>query len=163
MGDNSLAERLTDELLAAGQRTPAALTLRGALALDAGDSAAAIPLLKEAMTKGGEGQSRARHFLSVALVRIGDEAGAKRLLAEEQWQQAVGMWEKYGRMEGTGYMAVIAEGLLATGKTDEAFRLLNQVLVKDPTCRAAHKLLADYYDARGQRVEAAEHRRKAAE
>lgn len=163
LGDTARSQAMVDELLAAGHRTPPALTLRGALAIDAGNPAAAVPLLKEALARGGEGQSRARHFLGLALVQVGDEAGARRIQAEEQRHQAIGTWEKYGRLDGVGYRVVIAEGLLATGKPDEAYRILEEVLVKDPKCRAAHKLLADYHDAHGKPAAAAEHRRKITE
>jgi Tfp pilus assembly protein PilF len=163
LGDNAMAERLTDDVLAGGLRTASALSLRGALALEAGDLTQALSLLKEAVAKGGDGQTRARHFLSLAYARNGDEENAKRVLAEELQQQSMVAWEKYGRMDGVGYLVVIAEGLFATGKPDEALSLVRQALSKNPNCRAAHKLMADYYDRKGQSTLATEHRRKAIE
>ena len=119
--------------------------------------------MKDAIERGGEAQSRARHFLGLALSQVGDEAGARKILAEEQRHQAIGAWEKYGRSDGVGYLVVLAEGQLATGKLDDAHRLLEQALAKDPNCKAAHKLMADYIDARGQPSAAAVHRQKATE
>ena len=113
--------------------------------------------------RGGAGQSRARHYLSLALARTGRDAEARRVLAAEQQFQAVGLWEKYGRPDTVGYKVTIAEALFAAGKADEAVRLLDQALAQDPKCRAAHKLLADHYEARGEAGKAAEHRRKAAD
>ena len=163
LGDNKRAEKLVADVLAAGQRTPPVLTLAGAVALDLGDPAQAIPLLKEAINKGGEGQGRARHYLSLALARSGDEEGAKRVLAEDMRLRAINMWEKYGRADGVGYLVTNAEGMLATGQAEQALQLLKLVLEKDPNCRAAHKLLADYHETRGQSALAADHRRKAEE
>jgi predicted Zn-dependent protease len=161
LGDNARAERLTNELLTAGPRTAGALTLRAVLSLEADQATAAIPLLREALAQGGEGEARARHYLSLALAHSGDEEAAKKLLADEQRQLALAQWQKYGRSESVGYKVAIAEALLATGRADEAVRLAEQVLSQDPNCRSAHKILADYYDGRGQSARAAEHRRKA--
>jgi predicted Zn-dependent protease len=163
LGDTARAGRFVDEALANGARTALSLSLRGAVSLDGGDPGAAIPPLREAIKLGGEGQSRARHYLSLALARTGDEAGARQLLAEEQREQAVGLWEKYGRSDGVAYKVAIAEALLATGRPAEATRLLDHALLQDPKCRAAHKVLADCYDATGRPAEAAEQRRLAAD
>ena len=99
LGDSARAERLADELLAAGSRTAGALTLRGALHLDAGNPAAAVPLLREVVARGGEGQSRGRHYLSLALARTGADEGARRLPPCEPLHHPAGLGEKHGQSD----------------------------------------------------------------
>jgi predicted Zn-dependent protease len=163
LGDMARAGRIADELLARDPAAADALTLRGAVYLDAGDPEKAIPLLRTAAGARGGAASRARHYLSLALARTGREDEARKVLAAEQQFQTASLWEKYGRPDNVGAMVAIAEALIATGKADEAVKLLDRALAHDPHCRAAHKLLADVYDARGQSAKAADHRRQAVE
>jgi predicted Zn-dependent protease len=161
LGDARRAERLLDELLGDKPKHLAALVLRGSLYLDAGEPEKAVPLLREAVAQGGAGQRRARNFLGLALARTGQEAEAKKLLAEVQRQHTLELWEKYGKPDSPAYKVSIAEALLDTGETNEAVRLLEQVVTESPGCAAAHRLLARHYEAQRQPEKAAEHRRKA--
>ncbi len=161
LGDTARAAARVDDLLRRNPQDPAALTLRGALDLDADRPDRAVGPLREAAARAGPGAGRAKYFLALALARTGQEAEAKKLQAEGQAQQAVELWEKYGRPDTVGYKVTIAESLLATGRAEEAVRLLERAVAQSPDCAAAHRLLADYYASRGQAGKAADHRRKA--
>ncbi|HVK16693.1 MAG TPA: tetratricopeptide repeat protein, partial [Fimbriiglobus sp.] len=147
LGDNARAEVLVGELLRRHPRDATALTLRGALELEADRPDRAVPPLREAIAHIGPTAARARHFLGLALARTGNESEARKLQAEGQVQQAVELWEKYGRPDTVGYKVTIAEALLATGRTEEAVRLLELAVAQTPDCAAAHRLLADHYTA----------------
>jgi predicted Zn-dependent protease len=163
LGENTQAEELVDRLLQVQPAAPVQV-LRGALHLDAGQPEKAVPLLRKALAQRPEGQQqRARHYLSLALAQTGQEAEARKVLAEGQRQQAVALWEKYGRSESVAYKVSIAEALLATGQTGEAVQLLERAVAQAPGCVAAHRLLAAHYEAQGQPAKAAEHRRLAGE
>lgn len=165
LGDNSKAEELVVGLLRDQPNYPPALVLRGILYLDAEQPEQAIPPLKQALTlvPSGPLPARVRHYLSLALARTGQEEQARQLVGELQQQQALELWEKYGRSESVGYKLRLAEAYLATGQWQDAVRQLEVILAQDPACAAAHRLLADHYEAHGQTAKAAEHRRKAGE
>src|SRR5207248_262211 len=93
LGEGKRAEPLLDELLRRQPECGPALMLRGGLYLDANEPGKAIPLLREALNMGGDGQVRARHYLSQALVRVGRTDEAKEVLAEMQHRQTVEIWE----------------------------------------------------------------------
>lgn len=161
MGDGVRVEELVGELLLRDPKDATALILRGVLELDHDRPDRAVPPLREAVARGGGSVARARYYLGLALARTGHESEARKLQAEGQVQQAVELWEKYGRPDSVGYKVTIAEGLLATGRTDEAVRLLERAVAQDPDCAVAHRLLAEHYAARGPADKAAHHRRKA--
>src|SRR5262245_52911073 len=161
LGETKRAEPLLDELLRVDPDCGPALMLRGGFYVEAGEPEKAIPLLRAALTKGGDWQMRARHYLGQALVRVGQSDEAKQVLAEMQRQQTVEIWEKYGRLDTVAYRLSMAEALLATRQTAEAIRLLNQVIQESPKCAAAHRLLAQLFEAQGELAKATEHRRKA--
>jgi predicted Zn-dependent protease len=161
LGDNGRAGALVDDLLRRDPQDPTALTLRGALDLDADRPDRAVGPLREAVARLGPAAGRARYYLGLALARTGQEAEARKHQAVGQVQQAVELWEKYGRPDTASYKVTIAESLLAAGRADEAVRLLERAVAQDPGCVAAHRLLADYYASRGQVDKAAGHRRKA--
>jgi Tfp pilus assembly protein PilF len=54
-----------------------------------------------------------------------------------------------------------AELLFSTGRAEEALASLRAVLAEDPGFAAAHRLLASYYDEKGESAKAAEHRQLA--
>jgi predicted Zn-dependent protease len=161
LGDFERAQPLLDDLLRADPDSGPALMLRGGLYVETGQPEKAIPLLREALKKGGDGHVRARHYLSQALVRVGQSDEAKEVLAELQRQQTVEIWEKYGRLDTVAYRLSMAEALLGTRQTAEALRLLEQVIQESPKCTAAHRLLAQHFEAQGELAKATEHRRKA--
>src|SRR5262245_10332744 len=161
LGDFQRAEPLLDDLLRGDPDSGPALMLRGGLYVETGQPEKAIPMLREALKKGGDGQLRARHYLSQALVRVGQSDEAKEVLAELQRQQTVEIWEKYGRLDTVAYRLSMAEALLGTRQTGEALRLLDQVIKESPKCAAAHRLLAQHFEAQGELAKATEHRRKA--
>ncbi len=161
LGDNARAEALADSLLRLDPPRPGALILRGALYLDAGQPERAIPLLRQALALDRGQQQAARHYLGLALARAGKQEEARRVLAEVQHQQALDLWEKYGKPDTVGYKVRIADSLLRTGKDADAVRLLEQALAQAPDCAEAHRLLADYYEKNGQPGRAADHRRRA--
>ncbi len=162
-GNNAQAEKLLDDLLQAYPQLAPALTLRGALYLDAGQPDRAIPLLQKALAQAGEGPrpSRTRHYLSQALLKTGREAEAKQVLADLQRQQAVEVWDKYGRVESPAYQVSFAEALLRGGQTKEALGLLEKVIARSPNHAGAHRLLAQHFESLGESGKAAEHRRLA--
>jgi predicted Zn-dependent protease len=161
LGDNARAGQLLDGLLRDRPGLAPALVLRGRLYLDAGQPDRAIPPLRAALAQGGPSGRRARHYLSLALARTGREEEARQLLAELKQEQAVELWQKYGRPDSAAYKLSIAEALLGTGQAAEAVRLLEQVLARSPGCCVAHGLLAKHFEAQGQSAKAALHRRKA--
>jgi predicted Zn-dependent protease len=161
LGDFTRVEALVEGLLRAQPNAAPALILRGAVYLDTGRPDQAIAPLRAALGAGGEHGGRARHYLGLALARTGQEAEAKRVLAEAKQQQAVEVWTKYGRPDSPAYKVSLAESLLELGKAEEAVRLLGEAIAQSPSCPAAHRLLAQHYQAQGQPGRAAEHKRKA--
>lgn len=163
LGDSAQAEKLVDLVLSLQPQSPPALTLRGALYLDAGQPQSAVPLLQAALAQGAESSRRARtrHYLSQALLKTGRDAEAKQVLADVQLQQTVEEWVKYGRSESAAYQIGLAESLLRTGKATEAIGLLEKVVAASPENAAAHRLLARHFEAQGQSAKAEEHRRRA--
>ncbi|MFO0841500.1 MAG: tetratricopeptide repeat protein [Gemmataceae bacterium] len=163
LGDLRQTEQFAEAALRQRPNAFGALVLRGAAHVDAGRPEQAVAPLQAALAAGGdeEGEGRARHYLSLALARTGQEAEARRVQAEAKRRQAVRLWKKYGQQDTAAYKVILAESLLETGNAEEAVRVLEQVVAQSPDCPAAHRLLARHFQAQGREDRAAEHRRKA--
>lgn len=160
-GANVEAGMLLDRLLLAYPDFVPALLLRAILHYEADEAAKAIPLLRKVIAGGGESHREARYYLGLALSRAGHVEEARRVLAEVQREQFEKDTRRPGEKDSVAVRVRRAELLLGGNQAEEAMTLLQGILKEDPTCAAAHRLLANYYSERGESVKAAEHRRRA--
>ena len=162
LGETLRTQELVGKLLFRDPNRPAALVLRGALYIDAGQPERAIPLMQQVLAMRREKQRAASHYLSLALSQTGQLEEAKRVIAELQQNQTLTLWQQYGHTDHKlGLQVRIAESLLNTGRSDEGLRMLEEILRETPDCTSAHKLLADFYQQQGQVEKAAFHRLRA--
>jgi Flp pilus assembly protein TadD len=138
-----------------------ALMLQALLLEDEGRSAEAIPLLRKVAVLDQARQQVARYHLGLALARTGQEEEAKRYLSEVNWLQVKKRLVEDRHPENPELQSRLAEGLLGSGQAEEARRVLEKVLERNPDYTFAHRLLASYYEKNGQPAKAAEHRRQA--
>lgn len=154
------AAALVDQVLRVAPDHLGALKLRAKLYVDAGQPEPAIRLLKERVVgkatspDGTEGL----YELSEALIRAGRPDEAKRVLAELDWRQALGLWSKYEhRDDNPGLQERVVEAMLAASKTDDAIQFLTDILKRNPNAPPdTHQLLARCYERRGN-VEKGKH------
>jgi Tfp pilus assembly protein PilF len=135
--------------------------LRALLFCDAGQYREAIPLLRKVIALDPQRQQTARYHLSLALARTGQEEEARKVMAEVQWAQAAKRLAGDGHPDNLELQVRVAEAQLGAGRSEEALRLLEAVLARDPDYAAAHRLLASYYEEQGQAARATEHRCRA--
>jgi tetratricopeptide (TPR) repeat protein len=163
MGQADEARRLLDGVLARDPHFPEALEERGKVAMEEGDHARAERLLREAVAR-DPGAVEARYHLYRCLSAQGKEAEA------QEAQQAADALDKDlremqdivgGRMQRTPYDPALhtraGEIALRTGAAEDGVRWLESALELDPHYAPAHKALARYYEAVGDRVRAAQH------
>jgi tetratricopeptide (TPR) repeat protein len=160
-GNPAEATALLDKLLGQEPRFPRGLLLRATLHNEAGESDKAIPLLRQVLTLDRANQKEARYQLSLALARTGQAEEARRVMAELQKDNLDKLLADKQNPDSPGSKLQKVEALLATGREEEAFRLLTALLEQDPGLAPAHGLLASYYERKGQPERAAEHRRQA--
>ena len=164
LGQARKAADLTDQVLRAAPDHLGALKLRAKLYVEAGQPEPAIRLLKEhVIGKTSPDGTEGLYELSDALVRAGRGEEAKKVLAELEWRQALGLWEKYEhRDDNPGLQERVVEAMLVAGKTDDAVRFLTDILKRNPQAPGGtHRLLALCYDKQGRADLAAEQRRLA--
>jgi tetratricopeptide (TPR) repeat protein len=160
-GANAEAEKILDPLVRDQPRFPDALLLRAILYRQANQPDRAIPLLRQVLALGRQHQQETLYHLSLALASTGQTEEAKRVMAE---RQALGLEKNLADPDfraNPAFRVWAAEIWLGAGKSEEALRLLDQVLQEDPDFAPAHRLLAIHYEKQGQVDQAAEHRRRA--
>jgi thioredoxin-like negative regulator of GroEL len=151
LGDHEGAERLLAPVLAEHPDYAPGLALRGRMALEAGDDAAAEADLRRAVA-GNPGDSQARYNLVLCLHRNGKEDEArehKRLLNqrdEDLKQFNTIITQQLGRRPHDPELHFkLGELLLRSGHREEGLRWLHSALREDPQYEPARKALAEYY------------------
>lgn len=161
-GDGAEAEAHLDRALRAGphfsEAVPETLVLRAALHREAGRPERAVPLLRQALTLARCPRKECLYQLGLALAAAG-QPEARRALAEAQ---LLGLEDALAdQLPNTAAVRVqVAEAMLGAGRPEEARSLLESVLAEEPDFVPAHRVLADYFEQKGQPERAAEHRRK---
>jgi predicted Zn-dependent protease len=164
-GARDRAAALLDPLVARGYAP--AVVLRGVLyaQADPPDPDRAIPLLRQGVQSPARAPERnlARYHLAQMLFRAGkaDEAN-QELETHRQGQLAERLIVDAGQQPGNLDLHVrAARACLTAGMTADAEELLRKALSRDADYRPAHEALADLYEKQGDRVRAAEHRKRA--
>lgn len=155
------ARALLDGLLEQHPRFVQGLLLRAVLSNESGEPDKAVPLLRQVLSLDRSYHREAYYQLSLALARTGQAEEARRALAEVEKDNLNTVLASANNPDTLGVKLQRAEVLLATGREEEAVRLLAALLAEDPGCAPAHALLASYYERQGQPGRAAEHRRRA--
>lgn len=143
-----------------------ALTELGQLALGEGEVKRAGMLLEEAVAVDPRG-TRARLTYATVLARVGDREGAERERAEAERMAALQRrlaeitHDLLGTPDDADARAEAGAIFLDQGFEREGLEWISSALEVDPDHRPSHRVLADWYDARGERVRAADHRRRA--
>jgi predicted Zn-dependent protease len=162
-GEDAEAQTVLEPLVRDYPNLTSALMLRAMLLVDVdGRPAEAIPLFRKVAVLDQSRQQVARYHLGQALARVGQTEEANRVLSEVKWLQVKKRLIEYKHPDNPELRAREAEALLGSGQDDEAYRVLEQVLKGNPNYALAHRLLAVYYEKKGQPAKAAEHRRQAA-
>jgi Tfp pilus assembly protein PilF len=159
-GKRAEAEAALDA--AAGGQAPSAeaLLLRGILHREAGQPDRAVPLLRKALGLPGYPRKDALYELGLALAAADQGEEAKRVMAE---LDLVTLEEAIrDKFPATPAMRVqMADAVLRAGRAEEARARLEAVVAEAPDFAPAHRVLALYYEQKGQPERAAEHRRRA--
>lgn len=161
LGELSRAATALDRALTMQPDFLDAMVLRGAVYVQAGEPEKAIPLLEKAIAEGVRQPVRARHYLGLALYRVGRTEDARKILSQVGQVQANEIWDKYGRVEMPSYKITLAESMLRSGQAEQGVKILEQVVEQWPDSAAAHRLLAQHYQEKGDQARAKSHREKA--
>jgi len=164
LGQLAKAADLTDQILRTAPDHLGALKLRAKLYVETGQPEPAIRLLREhVIGKTSPDGTEGLYELSEALVRAGRDAEAKKVLAELEWRQALGIWSRYEhRDDNPGLQERVVAAMLAAGNTEDAVHFLTGILERNPQAPpATHQLLAVCFDKQGQSERAREQRRLA--
>lgn len=143
-----------------------ALTELGQLALGEGNVKRAGMLLEEAVAVDPRG-TRARLTYATVLARVGDREGAERERAEAERMAALQRrlaeitHDLLGTPDDADGRAEAGAIFLDQGFEREGLEWLSSALEVDPAHGPSHRVLADWYDARGDRARAADHRQRA--
>jgi tetratricopeptide (TPR) repeat protein len=150
LGDTAEAVRMADEVLAQKPDFPAALSLRGQLALRQGQFAEAANWLRQAVRR-NPADHRARYNLALALEQAGQAEEAKEHL--RHFHQAEKDLARFNEIV-TGDIArrpadpalhcELGQILLRAGQRDEGMRWLQSALQIDPGYGPARRALVDY-------------------
>jgi tetratricopeptide (TPR) repeat protein len=149
LGENAEALRLVDDVLAREPHMPAALSMRGQLALDEGQLAEAETWLRQAL-RGDPKDHRAHYSLILCLERSGQEEAARQQRQELQrlekeltrFDQLVTK-EMAERPMDPAVFCNIGQILLRVGKRDEGIRWLQNALELDRNYAPAREALAE--------------------
>jgi tetratricopeptide (TPR) repeat protein len=167
LGGDAEAIRRFDRALAIDPEHVPALLARAGVAMRRGEAAAALGLLDRALRREPD-DPEIRHRRSMALARLGraDEARAEREAAARVRRDAARLAELRDRLVRTpgdlGLQAEAARWLIEHGHDAEGLAWARKVLATRPDHPETCRLLADYYErrgdhglARGYRVQAA--------
>ncbi|MCI0463400.1 MAG: tetratricopeptide repeat protein [Gemmataceae bacterium] len=160
-GAHGEAQGLLDQLLSRSARFMPGLLLRAVLHYEADEADQAIPLLRKVIAENPASGQEARYHLSLALARAGHTEEARQVMAEVQRERFEKDTARPGQPDTLAVRVRRAELLFNAGRAEEALAALQAVLGDDPGYAAAHRLLASYYDKKGESAKAAEHRRSA--
>jgi tetratricopeptide (TPR) repeat protein len=151
LGEGAEAVRLVDRVLAEAPRYAPALTLRGRLALDAQQFAAAETWLRRAVAL-APGNHQARYSLMVCLHRNGKDEEARRQKQKlKEMEEGVKRFNEIvtrdmiQRPHDAALHYTLGRLLLRSGHQPEGLRWLQSALRLDPQYAPARKALAEYY------------------
>lgn len=161
LGANAEAQDLLNKLLSRQPQFSPGLLLLAVLHYEADEADRAIPLLRRVIAEGGGSHKEARYHLGLALARAGHTEEAQRVLAEVERDNLEKDTANPDKTESLAVRVRRAELLFRSGRVDEALASLQAVLGEDSGYAGAHRLLASYYDQKGEAAKAAEHRRLA--
>ena len=148
------------------EQASAALTELGQMALEEGDARKAAMLLEQAVQVDPHG-TRSRLTFAGALLRLGDEKGAKeqrdvaQRMAERQRRLAAVTHEALGKPDDADLRAEAGTILLDQGFVKEGLGWLETALRIDPDHPPSHRVLADHFASVGDRERASHHRQRA--
>jgi predicted Zn-dependent protease len=165
LGKPEDAARVLDKLLAEKPNHSAALVTRGTLALEVSDPGAAKKYLKKALESEPFNQD-GNYKLAEALLQLGEQKEAeqqrafcRRLssdFARMEAIQAMGMKKLGGSPD---LLCECGEIMLRYRNEQQGLTLLFRALEVNQGHQATHRLLADYFDRKGNKERADEHRR----
>jgi Flp pilus assembly protein TadD len=162
-GDVKAAARYLDKALNLAPDDPSALKQRAAVAVRAGDPEGAVRLLTRAI-RADPLDEELLYARSLALKRLGrkEEAEADTRSLERLRKEQAEMVDIRDRLVGdpnnNELRSEVARWMFAHGRDEEALRWLRNILEAQPGHPAANRLLADYYDRKGEPGRANYHR-----
>jgi tetratricopeptide (TPR) repeat protein len=153
LGDQADALRLVEEVLAQQPQHPSALSLRGRLAVAAGQYAEAEPWLRQAVAL-EPGDHQARYNLILCLYQNNKEDEAQEQQQElKQREEDVERFndivtrEMVQRPHDPALHCTLGRLLLRLHQNEEGLRWLHSALAQDPQYGPARQALAEYYQA----------------
>jgi tetratricopeptide (TPR) repeat protein len=167
LGRNADARRLLDDWLSLHPTDASALAERGRLALDEQATEQGVALLRRAITLAPYLRD-ANYTLYLESTKQGRKAEAEA--CQERMKQSEKVREELAQLtrrlgaapDNADLRCRIAQIFLSYGDEEEGVRWLLCTLQNHPRHAPSHRVLADYYQKRGQNDRAAEHRRLAA-
>jgi tetratricopeptide (TPR) repeat protein len=159
-GKRAEAEKSLDRVIAAQPPFADALLLRAALHREADQPERAVPLLRRALEMPRVARKDCLYQLGLALAAVGQDEEARRVMAELQLLNLTNAVAHDQFPDNAAMRVQIAEASLDAGRPEEARELLERILSESPDFAPAHRVLARYYEQKGQPDRAAEHREK---
>ena len=160
LGDRHEAVLVLEKLLSIRPNFAPGLLILAILHYEANEPDKAIPLLRKLVAQKDGSPKEARYHLSLALAKAGLTEEAKRVMAEVQWMNFERDTAQPGEKDSMAVRVRRAELLIGCGRTDEAIASLQSLLIEDPKNFDAHRILAIYYDQKGESAKSALHRRR---
>jgi tetratricopeptide (TPR) repeat protein len=158
------AAALLDRVIAADPTGAAALRDRGRLELNRGRPEAAVPFLRQAVDR-DLSDPDALNSLAIALQQTGATEEARAI--EERRQRTEADLKKVGELvrliaaspHDADLRREVGELFLRNGRDQDGLRWLESALREQSDHAATHCLLADYFERKGRKDDAAAHRR----
>jgi Tfp pilus assembly protein PilF len=160
-GQRAEAEAALDPVIGDRSASAEALLLRAILYREADQPDRAIPLLRQALNQEKCPRKDCLYHLGLALGATGQKEEARRVLAELDLLNLQDAIANNQFPDNAAMRVQVAEAMLGAGKAEEARAKLEAVLAEAPDFKPAHRVLALYYEQKGQPERAAEHRRLA--
>ena len=150
LGDQPEALRLVERVLAEDPEYASALALRGRLALEAGDSAAAEAWLRRAVAR-DPNDHQARYNLILCMHRNGEEEEASRQQQDFTEREEDGkrlheiiIHDMAERPRDPALHCAVGQLLLRSGQREEGLRWLRSALQLDPEFAPAREAVAEF-------------------
>jgi tetratricopeptide (TPR) repeat protein len=159
-GKRAEAEAVLDPVVRTYPDYGDALLLRGILYREADQPDKAVPLLQHARELASPPPKDCLYQLGLALAAAGREDEARKVMAELDRRTLEEAITKDHVPETPAMRVQLAEAMLGAGQFDEAKAKLDAVLAEIPDFAPAHRVMALYYERKGQPEKAAEHRRR---
>jgi Tfp pilus assembly protein PilF len=160
-GKRAEAEATLDPVADDRSASAEALLLRAILYREADQPDRAVPLLRRALDLDKLPRKDCLYHLGLALATTGQHDEARRAMAELDLLNLQDAIAKNQFPDNAAMRVQVAEAMLGAGKAEEARAKLEAVLAETSDFKPAHRVLALYYEQKGQPELAAEHRRLA--